>query len=75
MKRLAAAFILILFSFCDLYSQEKAPVTSEDTEIQEKVSLHPEKERKKNYMTEIYLFGSIPVVILAWGIGAWGWGT
>ncbi len=30
---------------------------------------------KKSYTAEYWLFGSIPAVVVLWGVGTWGWGT
>ncbi len=34
-----------------------------------------EQSERKDYSTEYWLFGSVPVIVTLWGIGTWGWGT
>lgn len=64
MKRLAVAFVIMLFVFTDLYPQGNAVAREDEV-----------KEKEVSYSTEYWLFGSVSAVVLAWGIGAWGWGS
>ena len=34
-----------------------------------------EQSETKDYTTEYWLFGSVPVIVTLWGVGTWGWGT
>ncbi len=75
MKKLLTAFMLVMFLFCELYSQEKTPAIVEDSQSKEETIANAEKKEKKDYSAEFWVYGSVPVVVVAWGIGAWGWGT
>lgn len=66
-KRFILSIVIILL-VTNLYAEEAA-VSTQDKQSEAKAL------SKKDYTTEYWLFGSIPVVVIGWGIGAWGWGT
>ena len=68
-KCFSAVLIIFLFLSGNLYSQENQAVQQNQNEPETQLPV------KKNYTTEYWLFGSVPVIIIGWGIGAWGWGT
>jgi hypothetical protein len=61
--------MITLYLSVNLYSEESQPVQKSNNEAGNAAML------QKDYTTEYILYGSVPVIILGWGIGAWGWGT
>ncbi|MDY6934849.1 MAG: DUF2279 domain-containing protein [Spirochaetota bacterium] len=62
MKWIHAFIILFVFLFSNLFAQEE-------------ITVQIEEKQKKDYTAEYWLFGSVPALVIAWGIGTWGWGT
>jgi len=56
------------------YSQGIDILEKPEQSEQEKETIS-EPIAKKDYTTEYWLFGSVPVIVTVWGIGTWGWGT
>jgi uncharacterized protein YfiM (DUF2279 family) len=69
-KYFSTALILLIFFSVNLYAQEKQQPVKQDPIVPE-----TQLPLNKNYTTEYWLFGSVPVIIVGWGLGAWGWGT
>ncbi|MBN2402246.1 MAG: DUF2279 domain-containing protein [Spirochaetes bacterium] len=69
-KFFSAVLIILIFA----YGNSQA-LAEEQTLLQEQAVDETQFPVKKSYATEYWLFGSVPVIIIGWGIGAWGWGT
>ena len=64
MKRLSTVFFLFNIFFCNIYAQQTSSAGKPD-----------ETGIKQNNNLDYWLFGCVPVIVLVWGLGAWGWGT
>lgn len=64
MKRLPAVFFFISIICCNLFAQETITTPGPD-----------ETEFLKHSSLDYWIFGSVPAIVLAWGLGAWGWGS
>ena len=73
MKRILSALILLILFVTALMGQENSSTSTDYTENSKKNE--NTITAKKDYTTEYWLFGSIPAVVVLWGIGSWGWGT
>lgn len=68
-KFFSTILIIILFLSGNLYSQENQAGQQNQNESETQLPV------KKSYTAEYWLFGSVPVIIIGWGLGAWGWGS
>lgn len=65
MRKFLTAIVLLSLILCKTYAQD---ISSDEDRIEQSSS-------KKSNCAEYWLFGSVPVIVIVWGIGAWGWGT
>ena len=74
MKRIAASLILVIFFISASYSQDKNPGSSPGIE---KAGDNVEQTAggEMSYSAEYWLFGSVPTVVLIWGLTVWKWGS
>lgn len=73
MKKTINILIIIIFTYCRLYAQSDSTLDTEGNNGKD--NQKSEKNITKDYTAEYWLFGSVPVLVIAWGIGTWGWGT
>ncbi|MDY6970516.1 MAG: DUF2279 domain-containing protein [Spirochaetota bacterium] len=62
MKKSISIFMILMIIIFNLYAEGEKPDALEKTKPQDNT-------------LEYWFYGSVPVVVLLWGIGAWGWGT
>lgn len=73
-KRFVAAFLFLFFISGRLY-----PVEGEESRSPEMsdsgITSQQKKNGKRNYTLEYWLFGSVPAIVIIWGVSVWEWGT
>jgi hypothetical protein len=67
-KQFITTFIILIFLSYSLYAEENPGNNIEQNN-------NAQTSQKKSYTAEYILFGSVPVIVIGWGIGAWGWGS
>jgi hypothetical protein len=74
-KRIIMKYFSAVLIFLFLLSGKVQTEENQKPEEQKQNATETLLPVKKNYTTEYWLYGSVPVIIIGWGLGAWGWGT